>query len=1394
LVIFFRVILSSLLVMGFVSPLFAGPDSFTLQGQIVKPDGGRLEAAAVDFLVQVYSPLPNKCLLYEERFSAVNMAGSEGIFNLRVGTGTQLGGDFEDSSSLTAILNNQAGPIAPTTCEAGGPNYNPGSSDERLLRLSFDDGGGSVTLAEDQLINSVPFAQYAKSVDGLGAADIIKVNIGTALSQSNLETIFATPSDVTDLRSLIDGNSSDYLASAPAASVGFNNQRITDVATPTVATDAANKNYVDTNLGGNTLNTGSLNAGDTGEVLTWNGAQWISQALTASGDVNNGGNAFTGLMTVGTNDPFGLVLETNNVPAVTIDNSQGVSLAAGLGVTGGVNSGGNVSLLEESEVRFEDAADGEFIGFKAPTALTASQTFTLPNGDGASGEFLQTNGSGVLDWAAPASGDHGGLSGLADDDHGQYALLAGRSGGQTLTGGTAASNNLTLESTSNATKGDILLNPSGGNVGIGTTNATSTLHVERAGAVTVLAKSTTNDAAVVVSAPLANKAHIRFARPTGSQAILGIESGSLFADFNRSGNNSSFVIRSTASELEVARFTGTDRFMGIGTSNPSTRLHTEGRITSGPIDATAGNTGSLVMRELAANGADSAGFRAPDLLAADLLWTLPSTLGTANQVLSNSSTPGVLEWVSPPSTTGFIAQGGNAFGNTMTIGTNDNFSVDFKTNGSSRATLGSDGRLQIDAIGSRSDANKANLNLTENAIITYNQSNTNPALEVFQESATSNGHILRLRNSTGVAANFDQQGHLGIGSTVPTAMIDIGGHDGIQLDADANQSTIISNQNHLVIGTSRTTASDDNIIFQGTNTGGTSEWLRIQGGTGNVGVGTDTPISKLDVEGRITAGPIDATSGNTGSLVMEELAANGTESVGFRAPDALGADLLWTLPDSLGTANQVLRNSATPGVLEWATPAAGTGAFLSDGSVAMTGNIQLGSNFLSGDGGNEGVFVAGNGNVGIGTSSPVERLQVEGGGILIDSDGDGDRAGITERNDGLALSAFENLSASTDLFIQEGGNVGIGTMSPTNKLEVEGVIRSTLGGFTFPDGTTMTTAATTGVGITNVTDVNIAADSDSNGSGSVLFATNAVERMRVDNGGSVGIGTASPIDNLHIYDSANSKLLLESGSGSSSALISFQNNANKWEAGMISNENFVIRDQTNGGAKVVEIEESAPAGSLFLRDNGNIGIGTTAPAYQLDVDGDINTTGSYFTNGADYAEYFHAEETLAEGDLVGINVTSGKVRGYKPGDKLLGVVSTNPGVLGNSELRNTEKAVLVALVGQVPVLSERIREDGGVVFTKDGQALGYRLGNGNIYLNLSSGSEALKREIASQELRLRKQEASSIDLETKISAQMAKISSLESSKKSQALEIEDLKRSNLEFQKRLERLETGLQK
>ena len=53
------------------------------------------------------------------------------------------------------------------------------------------------------------------------------------------------------------------------------------------------------------------------------------------------------------------------------------------------------------EIRFNEGTNNgtNFIGLKAPNAVTTSKTFVLPDGDGTAGQFLKTDGSGNLDFA-----------------------------------------------------------------------------------------------------------------------------------------------------------------------------------------------------------------------------------------------------------------------------------------------------------------------------------------------------------------------------------------------------------------------------------------------------------------------------------------------------------------------------------------------------------------------------------------------------------------------------------------------------------------------------------------------------------------------------------------------------------------------------------------------------------------------------------------------------------------------------------------------------------------------------------------------------------------------------------------------------------------------------------
>ncbi len=155
-----------------------------------------------------------------------------------------------------------------------------------------------------------------------------------------------------------------------------------------------------------------------------------------------------------------------------------------------------------------------------------------------------------------------------------------------------------------------------------------------------------------------------------SQAALKIYNGTAFAYVGK------VTIGSTSVEVGAA---ATTSITGM-TSLTSTSL-----VANTNIDLA--NQADLKFFEATANGTNYVGFQAPSTIAADVLWTLPDSDGTANQVLTTNGS-GTLSWTE--ARTNDITQGDTSV--TVTD-TGSDGTVTFVTDGSTRWTMSNAGHL-----------------------------------------------------------------------------------------------------------------------------------------------------------------------------------------------------------------------------------------------------------------------------------------------------------------------------------------------------------------------------------------------------------------------------------------------------------------------------------------------------------------------------------------------------------------------------------------------------------------------------------------------------------------------------------------------------------------------------
>ncbi len=92
----------------------------------------------------------------------------------------------------------------------------------------------------------------------------------------------------------------------------------------------------------------------------------------------------------------------------------------------------------------------------------------------------------------------------------------------------------------------------------------------------------------------------------------------------------------------------------------------------------------------------------------------------------------------------------------------------------------------------------------------------------------------------------------------------------------------------------------------------------VSGANGDI-----TSLTGLNTQAAIAVNPYGLAAGNTSELRFLELAANGGNYVGLKAPDALAGDIVWTLPAADGNPGQVLTTNGS-GILGWVSPYSGT--------------------------------------------------------------------------------------------------------------------------------------------------------------------------------------------------------------------------------------------------------------------------------------------------------------------------------------------------------------------------------------------------------------------------------------------------------------------------------------
>ena len=418
---------------------------------------------------------------------------------------------------------------------------------------------------------------------------------------------------------------------------------------------------------------------------------------------------------------------------------------------------------------------------------------------------------------------------------------------------------------------------------------------------------------------------------------------------------------------------------------------------------------------------------------------------------------------------------------------------------------------------------------------------------------------------TGVNVSGDQfigytfNGNVGIGTTSPNLNGFGTGTNGLEI-ADATLAGIRLNGNaadsmYLISGSAKHWVYGRGAVPMTFSTNG-AEAMRIDS-SGNVGIGTTSPSHKLTVAGDVLLG------------VMPDFQQEGSIFIGRESLTA--------------RYHQIKANNDTVTAANYLTFA------VHNGTVDSVTDV---------------LTLLGNGNVGIGTTSPTHSLTIENSGtqqIKINNTTSNTEVRLASSSTGVAFLWTQTndpflfgVNGTERFRIDTSGNLLVGTTSALGKLTIASAQNNiTTGTFTSPalrlsnSGTTNTTGFTgiaySGSTVNNYGWTSGVQRTSTNGDELDFIwrqhANSAVgtERMRIDSIGNVGIGTSSPSTAL----SGTATVLEIANVNVASVKLSNTNAGAKWELASVNDGSFRIYDDD--------------AEKLRIDSSGNLLVGTTNP-------------------------------------------------------------------------------------------------------------------------------------------------------------------------------------------------------